>query len=450
MAKRKEISSIKSQLFSRTLSLAKTGLRTAQLAAEQAIKAKFSEQKEGAWAEYLVKQAQLLSSELGELKGSVMKVGQLISTYGEHFLPPEANAWLKSLQYQSPTLAWASIEKVLKAELEQKKIDELEIDKTALAAASIGQVHRARRKNDGAELVLKIQYPGVEGAIDSDLKFLKTILSLGPLLPKGPRFDAIFEEVRTMLYREVDYRHELMLTTRMSEYLQSDNRYKVARPQPEYSAHRVLATEYISGVAIDDPQVLRLPLEKRNFLGQAFLDLYLRELIEFKLVQTDPHFGNYRLKNLETDHPQIVLFDFGATREVPEDYLNAFMKVMEGGLLRRRELIIEGGTDLKVIMPDDPPELVQLYVELCYLITEPFADVNYDWGSSDLPKRVAIKGAEVIRKFHLRAPPRETVFLDRKLGGSFTFLSSLGCKANWRELLIEKIKLHKQFNAQSK
>jgi predicted unusual protein kinase regulating ubiquinone biosynthesis (AarF/ABC1/UbiB family) len=449
MAKRKELENLKTKLFSRGFSLARTGLKAAQIAAGQAVKTALSsaETSEAGWAKYLTKQAEMLAGELGQLKGSAQKVGQLISTYGEHFLPPEANAWLKSLQTDSPTLAWPAIEKQLIRELGPELLGELEISPEPHAAASIGQVHRARRKRDGQELAVKIQYPGVDSAIETDLRFLKAILSVGPLLPKGPRFDAIFSEVRNMLYREVDYFIELEITNRMHEMLKDDSRYRVPRTFPEYCTKRILATEFMGGTPVDSPEVKNLPLERRNRLGEIFLDLYLRELLEFRMVQTDPHFGNYRLSLGSGPDDQLVLFDFGATRDVPDNYLYAFVKVMEGGLLRDRDLIIEGGTALKLVLEDDPAELKDLYVELCYLITEPFAGGAYDWGASDLPKRVAIKGAEVVKRFHLRAPPQETVFLDRKLGGTFVFLSALGCKADYRSLILsrlEKFKLMKK------
>src|SRR5690606_19398227 len=118
----------------------------------------------------LQNQAALLSNELGELKGSLMKAGQMLSMYGEHFLPPEANALLKSLQQDSRPLLWEAIEPHLKKYLPEEKLAELEIEKDALACASLGQVHRARIKATGEMICLKIQYPQVDKAIDSDLK----------------------------------------------------------------------------------------------------------------------------------------------------------------------------------------------------------------------------------------------------------------------------------------
>ncbi|MGE0763626.1 MAG: ABC1 kinase family protein [Bdellovibrionales bacterium] len=441
MVKKKQIENLKTRLAARGWSLAKTGLKAGSLAAQQAIKTAFTaaDKRDGAWAKYVLQQAQVLTQELGQLKGSAMKVGQLLSTYGEHFLPKEANQVLKSLQADSPSLAWPAVKKQMDKQLGADVLSELEIDTTPWASASIGQVHRARRKSDGQELAMKIQYPGVDGAIETDLKFLRTILSMGQWLPKGARFDAIFDEVREMLYREVDYRNEIAATQLMADKLNNEPRYRVAQVFSRYSNQRLITTEFLAGDPVDGQSVQNLSLERRNRLGLAFLELYLRELFEFKLVQTDPHFGNYRVQIDPTSAGQdcLILFDFGAMREVPDDFLCNFAKVMKGGLLRDAALVEDGGRALNILLPDDPPELIRHYVELCFLITEPFAGGEYDWGASDLPKRVAKRGSEMVFSHSLRAPPQETVFLDRKLGGTFVFLSVLKCRLDARPMLLE-------------
>lgn len=446
MTNRKQLSSLQTAFLSRGLRLAKTSLKIGALAAEQAVRSRLgdSPSQKDVNARLLTQQIEILTEELGQLKGSVMKVGQLISIYGEHFLPEEANRILKSLQFQSPTLAWDKVKAQIEKELGAKTLEALEIQETPWAAASIGQVHRARIKSTGEEIALKVQYPGIDTAIETDLKFLKTILSMGPLLPSGPRFHQIFDEVREMLYREVDYRLEIETTARFGEYLKEDARYLVPKVYPEFSSQRILATEFIDGVNLDGREVLGLSQEERNALGEAYLDLYIRELLDFKEVQTDPHFGNYKFirRSDASRSGKIVLLDFGAVRDAPDDFLFHYKKVMTGGLLRDRSLIESGGRGLGLLKPEDPLELVDHYVNLCLLITEPFAsDEPYDWGSSDLPKRVAKKGAEIAFGFHLRAPPRETIFLDRKLSGAFIVLSKLGVKASFRGLLMGRLGL---------
>ncbi len=434
--KKKELDSIKSKLLSRGLSLAKITLRAGSRAASHSFSQLVLNRTERGerFNSYLTEQIQLLTTELGQLKGSLMKAGQLLSIYGEHFLPPEANELLKSLQFQSPPVRFSVLQPLLLAELGPKRLEELEIDPTPYAAASLGQVHRATRLSDGQQLAVKIQYPEVDKAIVSDLRFLKVILSTSKLIPKGPRFDQIFDEVKTMLEQEVDYRNELAFTQLFYELLRDDPRYKVAIAFPEYCSQRVMTTEYMGGKASDSPEVLALSQEQRNQLGQAYLELYLRELFEFAAVQTDPHFGNYRIHiDPSGAQDQLILLDFGAVRRVDSDFLKPYRNLVLSALNQDGEGVTRAGRDLGLLKDSDPPELVQKYLDLCFLITEPFyGPDSYDWGASDLPQRVAKVGTEMVAAFHLRTPPHQSLFLDRKLGGTFVFLSKLGCKAQFR------------------
>lgn len=425
------LSHLKTGNFSRGISLLKASIKAGSVAAQQMWGKEKSPEE---LTKFLVSQIQTFTHEIGQLKGSAMKVGQLLSTYGEHFLPPEANQILKSLQQRSPPLAWKEIKKQLVKEL-GPKIQELEIDHKPLASASIGQVHRAVVKSTGQVLALKIQYPGVDSAIDMDLKLFKFLLTTLQFLPKGVKFDQIFEEVREMLYQEVDYTRELEFTEHMHRALKDDPHFVVAKPVREYSTQRVIATEMLEGFAVDSPEVLGLPLERRNRLGEIYLQLYLDELFKFKMVQTDPHLGNYKVKLNDNGQDQLMLFDFGATRKVPDLFLANYKLLIEGGVERDAAKIEAGGRNLGLVRDEDSEKLIQTYIDLCFLITEPFQEGIYDWGLSDLPKRVAKKGSELAFNFSLRSPPRETVFLDRKLGGVFIFLKVLGCKMETRSLL---------------
>lgn len=482
MSRQDRLSRIKSNAFARGLALAKVSVSAGIRAASHTVGSVFSSESEKSdrFKEMLLAQMQDLTHELGQLKGSLMKVGQLLSVYGEHFLPPEVNQVLKSLQNQSPPLEWKAIEKVLRQRFPEEVLREIEIEPEPLASASLGQVHRARRKSDGRWLAMKIQYPGVDQAIENDLRALKTILSVSKLIPKGPKYDEIFKEVRYMLHQEVDYDREREFTEEFRRNLADDPRYMIPETIPEFSNSRVLTTALISGVAVDSLEVQQLSQERRNAIGAAALDLYFRELFEFGAVQTDPHFGNYQIQlRTETagandsepgpsafnasafntsgpntsDRPEkydrLVLLDFGAVRKLSRKFLDSYLEIVRGTHLRDPEMIISGAIGLGFVRPEDSEDLRGIFVELCYLITEPFygpdtpgvrsdlfdASGAYLWGESDLPKRVARKGAELSFAFKLRSPPREVVFLDRKLGGMFVFLSVLKVKLNGRKII---------------
>jgi predicted unusual protein kinase regulating ubiquinone biosynthesis (AarF/ABC1/UbiB family) len=202
----------------------------------------------------------------------------------------------------------------------------------------------------------------------------------------------------------------------------------------------VLATNYIEGHKIDSAAVQNLPLERRNRLGLSCLNLYLLEFFKLRLVQTDPHLGNYRVQIDPQGQDRLVLFDFGAVREVGEPFWSNYRFLVRAGLNDDARETEKGGRQLGLLQPDDPISLVQEYVELCRLLMEPFAPgQDYDWGASDLPKRVATKVSGIAFNYKMRAPPREQVFLDRKLGGVFIFLSVLKCKMSTRNVVMAAV-----------
>jgi len=449
----KELTKIKSSVFSRSLSLAKLTVQAGASIAQHGVTnvLKNKEQKQENWKILLKGQAAALSSELGELKGSLMKAGQMLSMYGEHFLPAEANDLLKSLQSDSPPLSWEAIEPTLKKNLSAEKLAELEIEKQALASASMGQVHRARVKATGESIVLKIQYPNVDKAIDSDLRALRTLLSTLKLLPKDLDMDPIFEEVRSMLTQETDYEQEARFTEEFRKRLEGDSRFVVPRVFPQYSGPRILATSFERGLRTDDSLIQSLTQERRNKLAANFLDLYFKEIFEWGLVQTDPHNGNYRVRIDPQGRDQLVLLDFGATRAYSGEFLHNYRRMLKGALMNDKAMFFDSATKLKFIADEDPKELRQVFEEFCFESVEPFiefsdprnqsqqidAQGNYDWKNTDLPNRLTKKVFQIVRKFSWRTPPREILFLDRKTGGVFIFLSVLKAKFRGRDLILK-------------
>lgn len=450
---KKPLKGIKSGVFSRGLALAKVSVSVSARAATHAVGNLFASETEKTerLKELLTTQIAALSQELGQLKGSLMKVGQMISMYGEHFLPPEANAILKSLQSQSPPLEWMAIEKVIQKQLSPEQLKTIEIDHEPMASASLGQVHRARRKSDGKWLAMKIQYPGVDRAIEGDLSALRSIFSIAKFIPKGPQYEEIFKEIRQMLHQEVDYLKEQETTREFKKALSQDPRFIVPEVIPELSTRRILTSTLEEGSPVDSPEVLGLSQERRNQIGLTALELYFNEVFRWGAVQTDPHFGNYRVRI--SDQDQLVLYDFGAVRRFSKTFLNSYLKFVRGAFDRQPELILKGAMELDFLKESDSEEAKNLFVNLSYLILEPFslpntpgvlpdffnADGSYRWGESDLPKRAAAMGAQLAFALKFRSPPREVVFLDRKMGGMFIFLSVLKVQIQTRDLLSRYI-----------
>ena len=401
----------------------------------------------------LSSQARFLVDELGRLKGSVVKIGQVMALYGEHFLPEEVTEALHTLEDQTTSLEWPAIERVLKAELGESRLSELDIDPEPIGAASLGQVHRAVRRSDGLELVLKVQYPGVADAVDSDLNAVAHLLKVARLVSFGPEFNDWLEEVREMMHREVDYRLEARTTEKFRQMLSHDPRFVVPRVLAEFSTDHVIASTYEHGHSVSSVAVRELPLERRSALGQAALELFFRELFEWGEIQTDPNFGNYRIRiageqggDSETD--RIVLLDFGAVQSYSSDFLQPVIQMIRASYEEDLEQVVEGGIKLRFMSRDWPAEVLDKFGKVCMSVLEPLAKdrsqwpdyaVNshgqYRWKQSDLPSRVAKQAARSAISRYFRVPPKEFVFLNRKLIGVYTFIAVLHSEFNGEDLL---------------
>ena len=440
---------LKTGSFDRNAAMARMGMVAGAQYATHTVGNLFrgKEGREARNREFYVRQAQYLADQLGQLKGSVMKVGQMLSVYGQYFMPKEAIDVLRSLQDDSPPVAWSDLEPVLVERLGEKRLAELDIDPNPLAAASLGQVHRARRVSDGRELCIKIQYPRLADAIDSDIRTLTQIVRLARLVPKGIELNAIMEEVREMIYREVDYDRELRMTREFCERLADDDRYVVPEVFPEYSTETVLVTSFESASHVQSEAVQQLAQERRDRLGEQALTLFFREFFVWGIVQTDPHFGNYKIRLNDNGHDQLVLLDFGATREFAPRFLGAYYDTVAGAYERDPEQLVRGAIGINLLRRDSPQHVFDAFAKVGMLVIEPFSDTapdalttpdnKYRWGDSDLPFRVqrAVADAAISRWF--RIPPREIVFLHRRLGGVFVLLAVLNANVASRPLLGE-------------
>ncbi|ABM19481.1 ABC1 kinase family protein [Marinobacter nauticus] len=451
----KSVSRIKTGSFERRLSLTRAGLFAGTRMASHMATNWFSnkETREQRHRAMLSSQARFLVDELGRLKGSVVKIGQVMALYGEHFLPEEVTEALHTLEDQTTSLEWPAIERVLKAELGEGRLSELDIDPEPIGAASLGQVHRAVRRSDGLELVLKVQYPGVADAVDSDLNAVAHLLKVARLVSFGPEFNDWLEEVREMMHREVDYRLEARTTEKFRQMLSHDPRFVVPRVLAEFSTDHIIASTYEHGHSVSSVAVRELPLERRSALGQAALELFFRELFEWGEIQTDPNFGNYRIRiageqggDSETD--RIVLLDFGAVQSYSSDFLKPVIQMIRASYEEDLEQVVEGGIKLRFMSRDWPAEVLDKFGKVCMSVLEPLAKdrsqwpdyaVNshgqYRWKQSDLPSRVAKQAARSAISRYFRVPPKEFVFLNRKLIGVYTFIAVLHSEFNGEDLL---------------
>ena len=447
-----KLKQLKTSSLDRRLSIAKASLLAGSRWAASSASSIFSseEEKEKKRKKAMKEQADYLVAEIGKLKGSIVKIGQMMALYGEHFLPEEITQALNTLNNQTVALAWPAIKEQLVSQL-GAKLDDLTIDHEPIGTASLAQVHRATRKSDGLELVLKIQYPGVAEAIDSDMSLFRNMLKLTRMVPQTREFDQWFEEVRDMMHREVDYHIEAATTRRFADRLKNDARYAVPQIIDQYSTDRVLCMTFERGVPINSPVMLSLPQERRNALGEASLEIAVREIFEWGEMQTDPNFGNYlvRLGNGDDIKDKIILLDFGAIRQFDAQLLQVARNLIKAGYEHDSNAMVNAMTGYEFFdgMPADiKPGMAKVFLLATEAFSSPINNPDipqgvmdeqncYDWKKSQLHSRVMQQASKSMTSRYFTIPPKEFMFISRKFIGAYTFMTVIEAKTNVRKMI---------------
>ncbi|HCK93432.1 MAG TPA: ABC transporter [Gammaproteobacteria bacterium] len=414
-----------------------------------------SDDKTSRQSQIMTEEADKLVEQLGELKGSVVKIGQMMALWGEHYLPKEVTTALHKLEDTTAPVAWDIMKITLHDNLPLDKIKELEIDPKPIGAASLGQVHRATRKSDGKQLCLKIQYPNISEAIETDLDSVHTLFKLFRIIPNTKEFEKWFDEIRHLLRREVDYRLEAETTKAFSERLKDDSRVRVPEVIDDYSTGSVLCLSYEPGVPIGSQKVKNLPQERRNAIAETCLDICWQEIFDWGEMQTDPNFGNYLIDPAETNtktpsQDQVILLDFGAVRAFEPEVLAAGQSLVIGSVEHDADKIKQSLQSIGFYNATTPDSVVDKFLELCYLAIEPFANPKiyppsipsltdeqgrYAWSESKLATRALMHAKSNVFSKHFAIPPKDFMYFSRKLIGTFTLMSVLDAKINGHEVI---------------
>lgn len=232
------------------------------------------------------------AEQLSRLRGAAMKLGQMISLDAGDVLPAELTAILARLRDAAHFMPPAQLNRVLTTELGADwRRRFARFDPTPIAAASIGQVHRATLP-DGQVVAVKVQYPGIAASIDADVDNVATLLRLSGLLPPGLDVAPLLAEAKRQLHEEADYAREAEQMRRYGALLVGEPAFVVPRPVAALSGPRVLVMDFVPGQPIE--ALAAADDETRNTAAAALVGLVLREVLELGLMQTDPNFANFR------------------------------------------------------------------------------------------------------------------------------------------------------------
>jgi aarF domain-containing kinase len=310
-------------------------------------------------------------------------------------------------------------------------------DEIPVAAASIGQVHRAIFKATGQEVAVKVQYPGVAKSIDSDLNNLSILLNASRLLPKGLFLDKTIANARIELAWECDYLREAECARRFRTLLADEATvFKVPEIIDEASSKQVLTAEYMRGTAVT--KMPNLTQDQRDWIGSQILRLCLREMTEFKFMQTDPNWTNF-LYNSSTQH--LELLDFGASRDYPDAFIKPYVEVLRAAARSDRPRVQELSIQLGYLTGSESSTMANAHIDSVLTLAEPFtenAPEVYDFKDQSITDRVRSL-IPLMLKERLAPPPEETYSLHRKLSGAFLLCARLGSRVRCKEMFANSM-----------
>src|SRR3954452_21348242 len=383
-----------------------------------------------------------LVDQLSVMRGAAMKAGQVLSTVEFPGLDEDQSAYLQgrlaSLRDSVPPVSWKDMQRVLSSDWGEPPDRVLaEIDSEPAAAASIGQVYRART-TDGRDVAVKVQYPGVAESVEADMR---NLLLLSPLLRQlmpGLEVKDVLAELRERITEECDYELEVSNHRRVERFWRGHPSLLVPPVDTELSTRRVLVTDWVDGISFDE--VTRQPDEVRDRYAQTVYRFFYVTALELGVALGDPHPGNYLL----CDDGRVAFLDFGMMRRLPPGYIEREAVIARGVRESDERAVVQGMRELGYL-PGEPTEWDS------ELLLDYMRSVSW-WMHAEEPMRLGPedlwRGSEVLRdedggsqlaQLRRMTLPPEALLLRRMEGLLFQTAAQLRACAPWGRLLRELI-----------
>lgn len=364
-----------------------------------------------------------IADTLGELKGAVMKVGQIASQVSD-LLPAEVAEQLRVLQKQAPPMPYSVIKEQITLSLgAPPEALFAQFDESPCAAASIGQVHAATLK-DGRAVIVKVQYPGVRDSCDADLAQLKTAMQLGRLMKvSGKALNKIFEEIRERIHEELEYEAEASNLIEFSRLHADTPWLRIPQPIEALCSNEVLTMTQLSGDPLSDLKELDYPQETINLVSQRIVEMMSKQLFDFHAIHADPHPGNFAADQ----QGNLIVYDFGCIKRLSNEAVSAYLQTINAGLAGNVEAIDAGLIKLGARIRNREPLPDHLYLQWREILMRPFLQSPpYDFGTSRQHKDAMRLIPEVMRYMDRLQPPADTMYVDRLITGHYWNLVHLG------------------------
>ena len=373
-----------------------------------------------------------VADRLSHLRGAAMKLGQMISMDAGDMLPPELAEIMARLREDAYHMRPDQLQKVLVRQWGKDwRTRFRRFDPRPIAAASIGQVHRAVTL-DGRELAIKVQYPGVRESIDADVDNVATLLRISGLLPKELDIAPLLAAAKIQLAEEADYVREGEQMERFAKLLADSPDFVVPTLERDFTTDQVLAMSFVEGRPIE--MLETEPQEARDAAIAKLISLVLRELFEFGVMQTDPNFANYRY---QPETGRLVLLDFGAARPVPPETANGYRRLLQAGMsgdraAARDAAVAAGFVGTEAV--DRHRARIDAMIDV--IVREMSRTGPFDFGDRRFVGVLRDEGMEIAQdRASWHVPPTDILFVQRKVSGTALLAARLKARVDVREMV---------------
>jgi predicted unusual protein kinase regulating ubiquinone biosynthesis (AarF/ABC1/UbiB family) len=384
-------------------------------------------------------EALALSSALGRLKGPLMKVAQLMATIPD-LLPPEYATELQKLQSEAPPMGWAFVKRRMMAELGagwEKKFASFEHQPAA--AASLGQVHRARSL-DGALLACKLQYPDMQSAVEADLQQLQWLLAIRRRLDAAIDTTEVGKEIGARVREELDYRREAKHVALYGAVLDGVDSVRVPRPWPALSTGRLLTLDWLEGSRMLTHK--NDPLAARNALARAMFTAWWFPFSRFGVIHGDPHLGNYSVFERDGAPAGINLLDYGCIRIFAPKFVQGVVDLYHGLLHGKDDLVVHAYETWGFRrLSRDLIDTLNIWAKFIYapLLDDRVRTIADGVAPGEYGRREAFRVHQALKQKGPVTVPREFVFMDRAAIGLGAVFLHLRAELNFYQLFNEAI-----------
>lgn len=369
-----------------------------------------------------------LVSSIGQLKGIAMKAGQFLG-YLDLPLSEEMQAAFASLQTHSPPMPFADVARVIRAELGERATSLLAgTEQLPVAAASIGQVHRARLDSGRLEVAVKVQYPGIEQALVADFRSAAVGKTFAGLFAPGADIETVLTEIRSALLEECDYEREAGFQQRFAAIYAGHPVIAVPTVHRAYTSRRVITTTWAEGLRFDDLLASDPPQANRDRVGVALFEFYVGTLFRHGLYNWDPHPGNYVFRR----DGGLSMLDYGSTREFSLSFVRKLATLSLAVHADERDALHVALVDLGMVREGKPYDFEAIRALLRSFFGPMLKDevVAIERGQA-LPLRQVLDSKRKLLEFQF---PGELLFTFRIRFGLLSVLARLGARANWYRL----------------